>query len=381
VESWDIISATNESKEQKVEFDDNLVRKLVYGRTGYSDEERSKWLNDLEHDNEDAWLALLIPQLKELRKLNVTWPHGVYHVLNMLQRAATEPEPMFAHLEEAYGAWSDTENAFSSHYMDPFFKFPSMRKVGCYMLAEAANDDDDDEYVPGWHDSKTPIREMLPRQSSNITEIDLQESNAAEGMRDWVQACKALESFRIAHGGAQISFDDFQPRKIYESLTLHKSTLESVWVENYDGCGNYDDEWMGSFVDFTALRLLCASFDNLVGLDEHGLHVQKLGDVLPSSLETLYVSLEGDRNFNAAIDQLAELAASESFPKLATIHLEHWDLKKPENAARYEWLEQRCQQASVLCFSHQSTWWTEGEEQEMMELMWPDNEARPLRYF
>ncbi|KAJ5205542.1 hypothetical protein N7491_003830 [Penicillium cf. griseofulvum] len=375
---WDTISASNESNEEKVEFDGNLIRKLVYGRAGYSGEERSIWLEALELDNEDAWLALLIPQLKELRKLNVTWPYGVYHVLNMLQRAATESEPMFPHLEEAYAAWYDTENAFSSHYMDSFFKFPSMRKVGCYMLAEYPNGDDDDAYVPGSEGSKVPIREMLPPQSSNITDIDLQESNAAEGMREWVQACKALKSFRISHGGGQISFHDFEPRKIYKSLSLHKSTLESVWVEAHDGCGDYDDEWMGSFVNFTALRLICASFGNLVGLDEHGLHVQKLGNVLPSSLETLYISLDGDQNFNAAIDQLAELAASKRFPKLATIHLEYWNFKEPENAARYEWLEERCQRASVLCFSHNSKCWTKGEEEEMMELLWPHNEAHLL---
>ncbi|OQE43719.1 hypothetical protein PENCOP_c003G04961 [Penicillium coprophilum] len=151
-----------------------------------------------------------------------------------------------------------------------------------------------------------------------------------------------------------ISGDDFQPRKIYGSLSLHKSTLEYIWVEPcqndlHDGAG----EWMGSFVDFTALKVLCSSLANLVELDELGLPVRKLQTVLLSSLETLYVSVEDDQPFNIAIDLLAELAALKTFPKLATIHLQYCAFREPENAGRVEWLEQRCQETGILYFSPQ----------------------------
>ncbi|KAJ6186193.1 hypothetical protein N7519_007494 [Penicillium mononematosum] len=336
-----------------------------------SEEEKSKWLEDLERHNSDAWLALLIPQLKELRKLHFTWPFGSYYVVDMLQKAAIETEPIFPHLEEAYAAWHGSENAFPSYYMNAFFNFPSMRKVGCYMLAEDENDDDD-EFESESDDSKPPKRATLSPQCSNITDIDLQESNAAEGMRERVQACKALKSFRLVHGGGVVSGADFQPRKIYESLALQKSTLESIWVEAYDDMDT-DDEWMGSFADFTALRLICISLPNLVGFDERKLPLRKLRNVLPSSLETLFLSLGEDESFEIAMDQLADLATSESLPKLAVIYLEYYELRKRENVARLAWLEQRCQEASVLCFPHSSKGCI--EQKQMMRVMWPDNEA------
>ncbi|KAJ5950272.1 uncharacterized protein N7479_008685 [Penicillium vulpinum] len=381
VKWWDPEAPDNEKYDQKVGFDSNIVHTLVAERMRHSETERSKWLKDLERHNSDAWLALLIPQLKELRKLSLVWPHGQKYVLGMFQKAAMEEESVFPHLEEVYGAWHDSENSFPSHYMHPFFKFPSMRKVGCYMLAENGDYDSDegDEFEPEL-DSQFPTWDTLPPQCSNITDIDLQESNAGNGMREWVRACKALKSFRVVHGAGVVSGDDFQPRKIYESLSLHKSTLESMWVEANDGVYmDTDDEWMGSFVDFTTLKLVCASFANLVGLDEHNLPVRRLRDVLPPSLEKLYLPVDEDERFNGALDQLAELAASESFPELAVIYLEYYELKKPENVAKLEWLEQRCQEASVLCLPRNSKGWVQGEKQSM-EIIWPCNEASLLRW-
>ncbi|OQE26027.1 hypothetical protein PENFLA_c007G02920 [Penicillium flavigenum] len=376
VNCWETEKDSNGKSAQRVGFDDKLVHQLVAERTGYSEEEKSKWLEDLERHNSDACLALLIPQLQELRKLNLTWPFGSHYVVDMLKKVAIRKEPIFPHLEEAYAAWHDSENAFPSHYMNAFFKFPSMRKVGCYMLAENENDNDD-EFASESDDSESPKRATLSPQCSNITDIDLQESNAAEGMREWVQACKALKSFRLVHGGGVVSGTDFQPRKIYESLALHKLTLESIWVEAYDGAYmDTDDEWMGSFADFTALRLICISLPNLVGFDERKLPLRKLRDVLPSSLETLFLSLCEDESLEVATNHLAELVASESFPKLAVIYLEYYELRKPENVARLEWLEQRCQDASVLCFPHSSKGCM--QQKQMMRVIWPDNEALSL---
>ncbi|OGE55000.1 hypothetical protein PENARI_c005G01834 [Penicillium arizonense] len=249
---------------RNIEFDGNLVRKLVSERTGYSEEERSKWLKELEQDNRDAWLALLIPQLKQLRRIRLTWPpYSSHYVLDMLQKAALEEESLFPYLEEAYGVWGNSENAFPSYQMQPFFKFPSMREVCCSMMTEYDNGD----Y------SEFAKRDTLSPQCSNITDIDLQECNSVVGMREWVHACKALKSFRFIHGSRIVSNDDFQPRKIYESLSFHMSTLEFIWVEAHDGTIHLDtdDEWMGNFADFTVLKLICTSLPNLLGLDEHNL--------------------------------------------------------------------------------------------------------------
>ncbi|KAJ5504781.1 hypothetical protein N7463_007655 [Penicillium fimorum] len=212
-----------------------------------------------------------------------------------------------------------------------------------------ADDGNIDEYEVD--DFDIPKRNFLSPKCWNITEVDLEESNPAEGAREWIQGCKALRSIRIVHGGGMIPDDAFQPSKTHELLSLQKSTLESLWVDNPDTYMWSDDQWMESFVDFTALNVICASLASLVGVDELNVPVRKLPDVLPSSLETLCVAVDGDDSLNGAIDQLAELAASRNFSKLATIHLEYNQFREPRNAMRLEWLEQRRQEASVLFFS------------------------------
>lgn len=362
-----------------VEFDSELVGKLVYERTEYSDEEKSQWLIDLERDICDAWVALLILQLKELRKINIIWPLGANYVLGMLRKVSLNKEPLFCHLEEIYAAWWDSEGGAPTYYMHSFFKFPSVRKVGGYMLTEPTKCEDEDE------DEDEPQSELdfLPPRCSNITHIDLAQTNAGEGMLDWIQACKALKSFRIIHAGGYVSYVDFCPRKLYESLVLQKLTLESVWLET-DDIAHVDTayDWMGTFVDFIALKTICATFPNLVGLNEGNIPVRKLHDVLPRSLETLYLlQLEEDESFPQAMEQLVELAISKGFSRLAAIHFDFYKIDKSENIAKLEWVKQKCEEAGVLLFSHWSKGWFYATEKPTSWVFGPSNEARHIGWY
>ncbi|KAJ5218150.1 uncharacterized protein N7498_000249 [Penicillium cinerascens] len=344
VGSWDTDYGHGEKACEKLGSDRNLIHKLVNDTTGYSDKERSKWINALKRGVTDAWLALLLPRLKALRKLSLTWPYGADYVLSMLQRASREEIPVFPHLEEVYATWYDTENAAHSNFMHPFFSFPSMRKLGGWKFDEPEDSDyepDPDEIF----EYPEPCLEAPPPRCSNITDIDLHETNAARGMRIWVQACKELKSFRIVHGGALISHNDIQPRKIYESLSLHKATLESIWIGNTEDTewDNYD-EWMGSFADFTALKFLYARAANLVGLDMDDNPARRLKDVLPPSLETLYLRLRKEDGF----EQLIEFIGSEDVPKLSALYLEIDRGNDPEQPERLEFLKQLCLEKGIL---------------------------------
>jgi hypothetical protein len=93
--------------------------------------------------------------------------------------------------------------------------------------------------------------------------------------------------------------------------------------------------------------------------------------------DIMYVC-QGGQSFDGAIDQLGELTASESFPKWATIFIEYYSLRKPENIARLEWLKQRCQEASILCLARSSRAFTHGQK-ERLGLIWPCNEGNMLR--
>lgn len=344
VRAWDTDFGHDEKAREKLGSDKNLIYTLVNEATGYSDKERSNLIKALERDVTDAWLALLLPRLKALRKLRLVWPFGADYVLSMLQKASQEEIPVFPHLEEVYAAWYDTENAAHSNFMHPFFRFPSMRKLGGWKFNELENDDyesDPDEIL----EYPETLIGVLPPRCSSITDIDLHKTNAAEGMRVWVQACKALKSFRIIHGGAMISYRDIQPREIYESLSLHKATLESIWIgRDEDDEGDNDDEWLGSFADFTALKFLYARAANLLGLDMDGSSARKLKDVLPPSLETLYLRPDEDDFF----EQLIELIGSGNVPKLSALYLEIDRGNDPEQPERLELLKQKCFENGIL---------------------------------
>jgi hypothetical protein len=345
----------------KAELDSEYLLKLVSERTGYSEEEKCKWLKDLEKGEDcDPWLALLIPQLNYLRKILINWAYDAKYVLDMFRKAARGQEPVFRHLEEVYATWwDDTEGSIPSHRMTSFFSFPSVRKVGCCCLGEDY-DSDDDEYDSDNYESDDSIhqrREVPLPQTSNITHLDLSNSNAGNGMRDWVQACKALKSFRLIHHGTLGRGENFRPRRLYESLSLHKSTLESIWAEPDEGVYiEEQDDWMGSFADFSVLKTICLLLPNLVGFDGNKRPMRKLSDVLPHSLETLYLIINRDSDGNGfpvdAMDHLIELASAEGFPQLAAIHIEASGIRDPGSLSKLQWTKRTCEEAGKSFFIH-----------------------------
>lgn len=348
---WDIPRDRQKTTERP-NFDGDLIRKLVDGATEYPKEEKSKWLQDLEGYYDDAWLALLIPRLTGLRKISLEWPYGSYHVDKMLEKAAMNGGTCLPHLEKVNICWWDTENAVRSYQMHPFFKFPSVRKVSGWKVAENAKEEEEEEELEYFDRDPTEILKgssLLP-QCSNVTDIDLSESNAGEGMQQWIQACKALKSFRIIHGGPVFSYDNAQPRKLYNSLSLHKSTLEAIWFEHNDqgGDGENDSDWMGSFVDFSALKFIRLYLPNLVGFNEQDSPARKISDVIPSSLETLVLDIAWGGFFDV-LDDLAEIATSRKFSKIATFYIEGCNISEPEVVAKVEWLQQTCREVGVAC--------------------------------
>jgi len=397
VSGWNIhgVDIQYQEDEREARFDRDLMRTLVEKMTGYSEGKRSEWLKDLEEFKTEAWMALLLPKLKGLRKLSMDWPYNQRYILNMLRKAGNSIKPVFPHLEEVYTTWwKEGSGSIPAYFLNPFFKFPSMRKLGCSRLRDQKRE----EFEPETEDDEPPLKkEILPPRSSNITVIDLVEASCFDGMREWFQACKTLRSFRrigngfLSHSEFQSGKHDAQDRKIYESLLLHKSTLEAIWMSSFS-IDQGSDGWIGSFVDFTAMKAIAMTLPGLVGIDyvdwnipeNTARKVRKLEDVLPSSLETLYLILDEGPSFGEALDDLAELAVSEKFPRLAAIHLDR--VRKAENLAKHMWLREICREAGIRgCFSHRVrgyrydwSWMLKGK---CLEPIWPFNEAEDLGWY
>lgn len=370
-----------------------IVPQLVIERNEYSEAEKTKWLEDFQRgDASEPWIALLIPQMKELRKLTIEWPDVSDYVADCLRKLSMAPEPAFPHLQEVYStSYDGTESANPSYYMDAFFRMPSVRKIGCYAMGEIFEQEEDElelgydeDYEDFFSDSElndpwsivNRKRDALLSQSSNITDLDLSTVNAGNGMQVWIQTCKALKSFRLTHSMIVGPGNEYNPKKIYKALSFHKQTLESLWVEpDYGSMTDEDVEWMGSFVDFTTLKTICLPFFNLVEFDKNSEPMCRLRDVLPCSLKTLYLILDNEESFIEAMNQLVDLANCENFWELTTIHFEYYLLSGTDQEVKLEWAKQRCEATGKSFSVHFSKGWFYGHEKPTSWVFGPANEA------
>ncbi|KAJ5239672.1 hypothetical protein N7468_004291 [Penicillium chermesinum] len=364
VSGWNVNGFDIEYREEekKARFDRGLAEKLVEEPHGYTEGERAQWLEDLEEFQTEAWVALLLPKLEKIWKLSLDWPQDSTHILNMFRKAGDRSEPVFLISRKEDGG------SIPAYFLNPFFKFPSMRKLGCSRLRDQKRE----EWGPELGNDEPPLeKDVLQPYCSNITAIDIAQACCFDGLREWIQACKTLKSFRT-------------------SLLLHKSTLEAIWIDR-SSFGDGNDGWMGSFAEFTALKALAITLPGLVGVAYGGNRhedpprkLRKLQDVLPSSLETLYLDLDERFCFSQALDDLSDLVASREFPQLVTIHLNR--VIKHENREKVAWLKKVCEKAGVQgFFSHKHRgyrydvlWMLSNRS---LEPIWPFNRAEDLGWY
>ncbi|KAI9926996.1 hypothetical protein ASPWEDRAFT_295017 [Aspergillus wentii DTO 134E9] len=349
---WKTPRSTVFDPDDELEYDETLVDGLL-DQADIPSKEREAWDVCITTGVTDAWLALLLPQLRNLEKISICWPYGATYVPRVLAKAAQNPTSTFPHLKEAYARWYDTENGLDSSQLNPFFAFPSMRKLCGFSICEDDGSDADEALIPY---SGVPY--------SGITEIDLGSSNDTNGMVDWLRRCKGLKSFRIIHGGALVSFEDFAPNNTLRSLELHKATLENIWMDDDDDESSDDYDFAGSFVDFTALKHLYLRLQNLLNVDNEA-STRCLKDLLPPSLETLFIKYS---RAESTINQLEDLVSSRRLPKLARIDLEGFYSRQVDVRPMIDRLRAVCEEVGVSF----AFWDTRDEETfDYMNSLWP----------
>ncbi|CEJ56209.1 hypothetical protein PMG11_02426 [Penicillium brasilianum] len=346
-----------------VDFDRDIMERLVREATSDSDRQET-WIEDLERGITDAWLALMIPRLNNLRKISLVWSLDADYVSGMLIDAAKSETPVFPHLEEAWAAHWDTENGSETELMLPFFQFPAMRKLGGDMLHD------------GWEwteegNQHNPWGLPVEISCSNITDIDLRMSCANDGLQTWIRSCKALETFRHSDGGSAVLYEPSNQRRLYEALSLHKATLQALSIDS-DVYGMDPEEnenfFMGSFADFTNLKTLHAPCIGIVEQDDLGWPTQSLVDILPPSLELLSLFYHDAALLGWVLEQYELLLDSNVCPKLGTICIRHHGLTETEIARNVENLKIRCEDSGVSLRTFRSG---SMDEMEYWDSVWP----------
>ncbi|KAJ5390338.1 uncharacterized protein N7496_001406 [Penicillium cataractarum] len=155
-----------------VNFDRDIRERLV--QEAASDSSRQeKWIKDLECGITDAWLALIIPRLNNLREISLPWSDCAEYIPGMFIDAAKSGTPVFPHLEEA---WT----------------------MPCYMVFT----------------SETEL--MLPFLTQPMADLD----TILQGVEN------IPNQRRRVHG----TYKSSNLRRLYEALLFHKTTLQVIYV-------------------------------------------------------------------------------------------------------------------------------------------------------
>jgi hypothetical protein len=299
-------SASTSPAEQDMTSFNNWAETL-----SHSNEEYVRWEQDLLQGVEEAWIALLLPLVNNLRQLRLVYPKENSYLDRMLQRAMKgekpfDMQPAFSMLQEvslSHQETGDTKGSYMPSQIFPFFQLPSMRMFTADSVIESSAPQADEH---------TPTAEVPVAGSSPISEITLNSSNGTQGMESLIASCSSLKSFKYQHSDSHLLAQGYQPSAFYKSLAGSKNSLQTLWLDNYgnhlpftiSGVNQTHDEWFGSLADFTALKDIRIRLPNLLDIRYQFEPSTPLTDILPQSVESLYIEGCKENTLGMLIGQL-----------------------------------------------------------------------------
>ncbi|RLM02032.1 hypothetical protein CFD26_109155 [Aspergillus turcosus] len=276
----------------------------------YSDEEYVQWEQDLQQDDGEAWIALLLPLVRNVQQLRLVYPKENRYLDRMMQRAVQrekpfDTQPAFRALREvSLGHLDDTPDSKGTYLPSqvlPFLQLPSMRAIAVDSIIESTSADEQPQ----------------PQQSpaSSVSEIVLNTSSGAKGMTSIIAACSALRSFKYQHSDGHLLAEGYQPAAFYRSLSASKHTLHTLWLDSCGvhlpftiaGANETHDEWFGSLADFTNLKDVRIRLPNLLDIRYQAEPSVPLAEVLPTGVESLYVEGCKENTLAMLVNQLGTL--------------------------------------------------------------------------
>ncbi|KAL2817166.1 hypothetical protein BJX63DRAFT_117766 [Aspergillus granulosus] len=318
---------------------DDRAQLFAWAKTfSHSDEEYVQWERDLLNGTEEAWIALLVSLANNIRKLQLSYPRENRYLDRMFDRAANRESfhdrPAFLRLEEvalSHMVDAESKGSFSPAQLKPFFQMPSVRTVSADTVIEPvlSNGANHHETEP---EVEQPTSQTTHTQSSKITEITLNTGNVSQGLQSLLDLCPSLKSLRYQHSDDHALASGFQPTSFSASLATRKTTLQTLWLDNLGthhaftaaGLNETYDGYFGSLADFTELKHLRIRLPNLLDVGYTFEPSTPLPEVLPASIETLYVESCKENSLAMLVDQLGHLleARKERFKGLKRVDIE-----------------------------------------------------------
>jgi hypothetical protein len=318
--SLDCAGWDSSSPQPRLSEEDFAIFSLSAKTNSHSAEEHSQWENDLIEGIDEAWIALLLSSVHNIRQLNLAYPHRLEsrgYLDRLFVRATTHQKPFdrcpaFHRLHEVSLRQrtrdDEDKGTMSPSQIMPFLRMPCLTTLAVDSLIEHRPEPADE--LNDNEETDEPSSERS--QSQSFSEITLTSSNAFKGLESILSSCASLKSFKYQHTDALLLAEGFRPSAFNTSLSRHKSTLETIWLDKLgthlpftiSGVNESHEEWFGSFADFTALKDLRIRLPNLLDIQYSFEPQTPLIDVLPGSIESLYIEDCKERSLGMLLDQV-----------------------------------------------------------------------------
>ncbi|KAH1589902.1 hypothetical protein KXX25_004660 [Aspergillus fumigatus] len=288
-----------------------------------SDEEYIQWEQDLQQDVAEAWMALLLPLVRNVQQLRLVYPKENKYLDRMMQRAVQREKPFdtqpafralrqvsLGHLDDTL----DSKGTYAPSQVLPFFQLPSMRAVAVDSVVESTSADEQ----PQPEQEQEQEQEQEPSPTSSVSEIVLNSSSGANGMTSIVAACSAIRSFKYQHSDDHLLAEGYQPAAFYRSLSASKHTLHTLWLDScgvhlpftMTGANETHEEWFGSLADFKSLKDVRIRLPNLLDIRYQAEPSVPLTELLPAGVESLYMEGCKENSLAMLVNQLRTLLSA-----------------------------------------------------------------------
>ncbi|KAL2793239.1 hypothetical protein BJX66DRAFT_231189 [Aspergillus keveii] len=257
------------------------------------------WERDLKKENPDAWIALLLTLLPNLRRLEIQFPDRSTYVPQVILRAAAGQFriAVLQRLEEVVVSAAFEPYGLVTSLVLPFFGLSALRSVFTDALFDGES---------GVAIGSSPIKHLSIGACRG----------GLESLSELIRNCPNLESYQ--HG--YFPFNGWAPPSInpliYPAVLQAKETLKRLWLD-IELLPEMEEPIWPSFIEFKALQFLHAPHGLLGKFYRSGIFAQApvpdLASTLPVSLKELHITkIHGAGAINVVAEALMNYILSKT---------------------------------------------------------------------